>query len=259
MDDQLTADIQAWVQSPTGERDVAAGAALLLKLNRNQWLFRSACKFPNRYESTIAYELGKHLRIRLDGLTQREVALMDRTVKQETAALLAAPTALHSGHRADHDSLPQAIQELYDRNGEVYFRIKQIYNTLLQMEDAMPCDRYEYLVQLRELDTQYYANLEAYDSYSALSAAADAATLADEGDTDTLASDPMAANRQISAARKFVSENLAKAEQTEDDTVRREIAEAVQSRVDFILEMGGTFKVKMRERLELIGIHFPDN
>lgn len=258
MDDQLTADIQAWVQSPTGERDVAAGAALLLKLNRNQWLFRSACKFPDRYESTIAYELGKHLRIRLDGLTQREVALMDRTVKQEAAALLAVPTALHSGRRADHDSLPQDVQDLFDRNGGVYFRIKQIYNTLLQMEGAMPCDRYEYLVQLRELDTQYYANLEAYDSYDGTSAA-DVGTIVSESDAATAAADPMAANRQISAARKFVSENLAKAEQTEDDTVRREIAEAVQSRVDFILEMGGTFKVKMRERLELIGIHFPDN
>lgn len=259
MDDLLTAAIQAWVQSPAGERDVAAGAALLLKLNRNQWLFRSACKFPDRYESTIAYELGKHLRIRLDGLTQREVALMDRTVKQETAALLAAPTSLHSGRRADHDSLPQEVQDLFDRNGEVYFRIKQIYNTLLQMAEAMPCDRYEYLVQLRELDAKYYANLEAYDSYDATVAGTGSPTIASESDAVSQAVDPMEANRQISAARKFISENLAKAELTEDDTVRREIAEAVQSRVDFILEMGGTFKVKMRERLELIGIHFPND
>ena len=71
------------------------------------------------------------------------------------------------GRRGDHDSLPEEIQKLWDDNAEVWFRIKALYNHLLTMENALPCDRYEYLKQLAELDKRYHDNLAKYDAYKA--------------------------------------------------------------------------------------------
>lgn len=271
MDNQLTENIQNWVQAPTGQRNVEDGAKLLLKLNRNRWLYSAICSFPERYEAILENELKKHLRIRLDGLTQREVSSLDREVKTETATLLAAekskftstdgdtPTSTGIGRRSDHDSLPDNIKALFDNNGEVYAKIKNIYYKLLEMENGTSCDRYELLVQLKELDTKYHENLEAYDTYTptadTLSPADDEETNTDVTEETDTENDTLTASRQISAARKYISENLAKAESTEDDTVRKELAEGIQARVDTILGLGGTFKASMRERLEAIGVN----
>lgn len=270
MDDLLTADIQTWIQAPTGLRDVEEGARMLLKLNRNRWLYSAICSYPERYEAILENELKKHLRIRLDGLTQREVSSLDRKVKAEAKSLLTGEkskftstdggelTSTGLGRRSDHDLLPDNIKALFDNNGVVYAKIKNIYYKLLEMENSSPCDRYELLVQLKELDTRYHENLEAYDTYTptADTLGTTAADTVTDTDTETSAgSEAVATSRQISAARKYISENLAKAESTEDDTVRKELAEAIQTRVNTVLELGGTFKATMQERLEAIGVN----
>ena len=75
------------------------------------------------------------------------------------------PTPQFAGKRADHDTLPDDIKELYEKNGEIYFKLKQTFETLKQMHDAQPCDRYEYLKVLSEQDKQYRENWAKYDSY----------------------------------------------------------------------------------------------
>lgn len=73
MDHELTKRINTWVESPFATRNVEQGALLLLQLTRNQWLYRSACMAPGRYNAIVENELRKHLRIRLDGLTASKV------------------------------------------------------------------------------------------------------------------------------------------------------------------------------------------
>lgn len=49
--------IKTYLNAPAAERDVAAGALLLLKLNRNRVLYNGACIAPKRYAPVIEHEL----------------------------------------------------------------------------------------------------------------------------------------------------------------------------------------------------------
>lgn len=184
MNDQLTKDIQAFLNLSPDERNIKKGADMLLSLNRNRILYHNILRRPAALASKLEYELKKHLKIRLDGLTVREVALMDMEVKQEAKAIIkegaaafqsdetkqsnkskeAAPA--HRGRRTDHEALPDEIKALYDRNCELFKKIKAEYAAVRALDSAMPCDRYEHLKVLAALDKEYRANWAAYDDYS---------------------------------------------------------------------------------------------
>lgn len=117
MDHELTKRINAWVESPFATRNVEQGALLLLQLTRNQWLYRSACMAPGRYNAIVENELRKHLRIRLDGLTASKVAEQEPVVMTRTEESLRGNGR---GLREDHDELPPDIRSLYERNGTLY-------------------------------------------------------------------------------------------------------------------------------------------
>lgn len=179
LDTYLTQALQDYLATPAAERDVAAGAELLLRLNRNRILYNNILRNPERLADKLEYELKKHLQIRLDGLTLQEVSEMNQKVIPAAAATLAAgepgktapnggkPHALYHGKRPDHDQLPEEIRAIYDQGGELYQRIRDTYNTLMQMADAEPCDRYEYLKILGDLDRRYREGWERYDHYTA--------------------------------------------------------------------------------------------
>ena len=198
LDPQFTARMQRYLAQTSDDRDVAQGALLLFQLTGNAYLYHNALLHPDKYAPTIEHELKKHLRIRLDGLTRQEVAQMERdslpriqetlggdapggdasqrrtratSVSKDTPASPTIssdtdhPQAQHSGKRPDHDTLPPDIQELYDQNGTLYYKMKTLYNQLLALNDREPCDRYELLKQLRAADDHYRANWQAYDAY----------------------------------------------------------------------------------------------
>lgn len=166
LDPRLTKQIQDWLSSDQQRETVAEGAELLLRLNRNRILHQNIVRRPEKMLPKLIYELKKHLRIRLDGLTVDDVRRMDPVVKAEAAAIISErKTAKYKGKRADHDSLPEELKGIYEKNLKVWHNIRKLFNTLLSMEDAMPCDRYEYLKLLDEQDKTYRANWKAYDSW----------------------------------------------------------------------------------------------
>ena len=201
MDNSFTMKMQRWLQKPRGQKSLEDGATMLLQLNRNRFMHASILRL--QLWEKLEYELNKYLRIRLDGMTaeaiermQREVMpSVERTLLDEPNVTVVKPVIKASGRRklkdiapvaeistdadhtnvakvakgrrGDHDSLPEEIQKLWDDNAEVWFRIKALYNHLLTMENALPCDRYEYLKQLAELDKRYHDNLAKYDAYKA--------------------------------------------------------------------------------------------
>lgn len=176
LDPEFTQQLQAYLAKPSDERDVRQGALLLLRINSNRYLYACACVNPARYADTIAYELNKHLRIRLDGLTRQDVAQMERealplieqSISQGAPVISTDadhPKGQYRGRRPDHDKLPDNIKKLYNDNGELYFKMKQTFETLKTMADKEPCDRYELLKLLKKADERYRANWEAYDGY----------------------------------------------------------------------------------------------
>ena len=204
MDHQFTKKIQDWLNAKhETDADIKLGADMLFRLNRNRFYYARACKQPKVYRSNIEYELGKFLKIRLAGMTIEEVRQMNETVMPEAQAIInegapistTAPTektddatgkndtnantddaelpssesdgvaVIRKGKRKDHDFLPKDIADLWDINAKRYKDIKSTFETLKAMEDKEPCDRYEYLKILSDLDKKYRADMLTYDSY----------------------------------------------------------------------------------------------
>lgn len=251
LDDKLTQDIRLWLDSPQEQRSLEQGAEMLLRLNRNRYMNAQILRRANF--AKLEYELRKHLRIRLEGLTAREVALMEQNHLPRISTMLDAQPIINadadynagnfSGRREDHDELPKDIQDLYERNGEIYFKMKQIYETLKGMEDATPCDRHEYLLQLIELDKEYRENWNAYDTWSAVAA----------GSAKDAAQAPTP--NQLQAARKYLSENKPKLAEAEGDAAEK-LRSKMQQRVQLLVTAGQSFDPDYKSELESLGLVF---
>lgn len=254
MDDKFTEKIQQWLDTPASERDVIEGATLLLQLNRNRILYANIVRHPERFMGKLEYELQKHLKIRVDGYTLREVVRMEREVVPAVALTLdngvpAEPSEEgeqkhYIGRREDHDTLPEDIQALYIRNGEVYAKLKETFETLKQMENAQACDRYEYLKLLRELDDEYRANWEKYDHFDPAA---------------NVAEDNQGSGQKVSAARKYISTNKEKLTALLDAGEEEKAASLrakMQERIAIILADGGDFDASYKTELAELGLIF---
>ena len=220
IDNKLTESLQAWLNTEPAERDFEAGALMMLKFNHNRILYQNAIRRPDKMMAKVEYELRKFLRMQLDEVTSNEVLKLDKELLPKVELTIAEnapvinadddnslPPTVAKGKRDDHDLLPDNIKALWDKNGEIYFKIKEVYNTLKTLEKALPCDRYEYLVQLKELDTQYHKNLADYDAFVITDDQSDGAD-----DSDDSSNDAAEMFKKASAARTYISENKKKLE-----------------------------------------------
>ena len=263
MDERLTQNVQEWLNASQAERSLEQGALLLLRLNRNRFMHANIIR--RRNFAKLEYELQKHLRIRLEGLTAHQVAKMESEAMPRIAKTIAdhapvistdadQPAAEYHGRRPDHDALPEQIRELYDRNGALFFKIKNLFETLKKMEDATPCDRHELLTQLVEMDREYRANWNTYDTWASVTngAACDA-----QGEEPTADDAVKVSPEQVSAARKFLSIARKRlAELSEEDAAT--LKAKMQQRVDLILAAGHGFAPAYRSDLEELGLVFTE-
>ncbi|MBO5271640.1 MAG: hypothetical protein J6B30_02310 [Muribaculaceae bacterium] len=270
LDNKLTESIKKWLDTAPNERDIIAGATMLLQLNRNRAMFNTITRKPEREADRLEYELRKHLRIRLDNMTVADVANMDKKVIPSAKEVLETlpvvstddeiPEARSArGRRQDHDSLPAHIQALYDNNINLYKKIKMLFEELKTMENALPCDRYERLKLLDEADKTYRANLEAYDNYvkpADNSADNDAEpTTAEQSSANVSPADVV---KQIGSARKTISKyrtKLAKLVEANDpkaDAIRNKLQDCVRT----IQTAGAGLAPATQSELEALGIKF---
>lgn len=263
VDDKLTKKIQDWLDTPAEERDVQAGAAMLLSLNRNRVLHQNILRRPDKMAPKLEYELKKHLRIRLDGLTRRDVVRMSAVVVPAVERTLEefSPVreAEHKGKRADHDSLPGSVRALYDGQTVLYHRIKEVYNTLMGMKDAPACDRYEHLKILKGLDDNFRQNWQRYDEAEPLKEGEEdipAEAAPEEGEGASEEGEPaLPSAKDVAAARKFISSNLKALDALEDEK-RQQVLASIQERVELVVRSGGSFKPDFRDKLISIGVVF---
>jgi len=262
MDDKLTKKIQDWLNTPAGERDIIAGATMLLQLNRNRVMHANIVRRPERFAEKVEYELRKHLKIRLDGLTLADVVKMEReVVPRVEETLQVAPVistdaelpegAVARGRRPDHDDLPAEIQALWDNNIENYHKVRDLHHQLKEMEAAPPCDRYEYLKLLDEADKKYRENLAKYDGFvPGQEPAADA--------SDNTADDqaPERDKARINAARKSISKwkgALVKAYGDGDGEKSIEAMSKITAAIADLRAAGGTLGAKVTAELLQLG------
>ena len=267
MDKAFTQDIADWLETPREERDVRKGAELLLRINGNRHIYQLAMIRPETAHDHVEADLRKFLRIRLDGHTMESVRQMDselipkvqniittRQDESEDAPEETDDTApAHRGKRSDHNELPEEIRAIYERGGELFEKIKQIFTELQQMENAPACDRYEKLKVLKPLVKEYTDGWERYDNYNSDMSQEEAVEAVDE------APEPGNEVKRVGAARKFISTHVAKLEtllqaetidEAEVENERRQIAE----RMAFIAETGGSFKPDFAQRIHALGV-----
>lgn len=267
MDKAFTQDIADWLETPREERDVRKGAELLLRINGNQHIYHLAMIRPETAHDHVEADLKKFLQIRLDGHTMESVRQMDselipkvqniittRQDESEDAPEETDDTApAHRGKRSDHNELPEEIRAIYERGGELFEKIKQIFTELQQMENAPACDRYEKLKVLKPLVKEYTDGWERYDNYNSDMSQEEAVEAVDE------APEPGNEVKRVGAARKFISTHVAKLEtllqaetidEAEVENERRQIAE----RMAFVAETGGSFKPDFAQRIHALGV-----
>ena len=267
MDKAFTQEIADWLETPREERDVRKGAELLLRINGNRHIYQLAMIRPETAHDHVEADLKKFLRIRLDGHTMESVRQMDselipkvqniittRQDESEDAPEETDDTApAHRGKRSDHNELPEEIRAIYERGGELFEKIKQIFTELQQMENAPACDRYEKLKVLKPLVKEYTDGWERYDNYNSDMSQEEAVEAVDE------APEPGNEVKRVGAARKFISTHVAKLEtllqaetidEAEVENERRQISE----RMAFIAETGGSFKPDFAQRINALGV-----
>ena len=257
LDDKFTKDLQQYLTTPRDERDYERGALLLLQLNRNRFMHARLLRRKNW--DKLEYELKKHLNIRLEGLTTREVQEMEKRELPRIRLSMEARRPIlstdkdftggtYKGRREDHDNLPAEVQALYERNADLYFKMKQTFETLKTMEDQTACDRHELLTILVGLDKEYRQNWNAYDTFG--NEAADPASETGEAEAQTTATP-----QQVNAARKYLSQNKTKVATLEGEAAETLLAK-MQQRVNLLLSAGQTFAKEQQEELTALGLIF---
>lgn len=253
IDQKFTEELSKWLSTPRDERDVVAGAELLMRITGNRQFYATAIVRPHVVHDHVEYELKKHLAIRQEGHNVETLRNLERELLAECAEefgeeeLAASPveeaddeatesdayavpvegpvvSSPKRGRRADHDALPPEIQALYDENATRYEQMRKVYQQLLTMSEAEPCDRKEHIFQLDKLVKAWAAAWEAYDRYDATAvadAAEDEASEADEeadeaDEASSLLDDPTTFANKIAAAKRYLQKHRKKLRELEE-------------------------------------------
>lgn len=169
---ELTPKIKEWLDTAPENRDLKAGAELLLRVNRNRILYNNIMRNPARHAATLEYQMKRILKQRLINTTHEEVAGMMRQVNSIAAShgLTREPRSeFQRGKRADHDLLPQDVQQLYVDNADIMRRMREAHTRLRMINPSnSTCpdsDRYPLAKDIIRLDLQYRDNWNLYDHY----------------------------------------------------------------------------------------------
>lgn len=250
IDDKFTKEIMTWldIAEPTDEQ-IRNGAMLLLKINRNNILYQNICRKPQKFAEKVKYELNKHLRYRLDGMTLSEVRKLDADITPKIQKLIDAnegdtdEAAKKSGKREDHEVLPDDIKSLWEKNTERYIRMKEAMATCQTLEQS--CDRYEYLKMLSETYKAYKEDMAKYDEWK-------------PGQESSAGTDAKA----ISTARAYISKNRPMLEElikAGDKEESNSLAEKIQQRVDLLLNNNAALSEDLMEWLKQYDFNLPSD
>lgn len=273
-DPKITKAVQDWLNTPESERDIKAGADLMLSLNRNRALYNSVVRRPDKFMPKLVYELKKHLKMRLDNMAAADVVRMESLIMPSVRHTIDSHVEISTedelpegtvakGRRADHDSLPEDIRRLWDSNADRYRQIVILFNELKAMHDAQPCDRYEKLVILDELDKTYRANLEKYDNFVMPAPSPESGEFPAELPAGAVSApdgpDKAAADNEktVNNARKTLSKYRKQLSALGPDDPKRQTAlDKIQAAVSAIIDSGAGVAEETKSELVALGIKF---
>lgn len=266
MDNQLTEQIKAYLDAKPEDRNILHGAEMVLKLNRNKILYQNIVMKPQKFADKVVYELNKFYAMRMEQKTLEDVIQMDATIIPSAADIISKHEStaeemvissdndkpqtgtVANGRRADHDELPDDIKALWDKNGDIYFKIKETFEELKKMNAAPACDRFERLNILSELDKSYRSNFAAYDSFKT-----DEQNFNEVPAGDT---DPADIVKKVNAARTYLSKNkskLAELKDSDPDGYAKLLAK-VQEKYDYLVHSNNNVEQSQTDELAALGV-----
>lgn len=263
---------------------------MMLQCNRNMAMYNTVMRKPRYHEGKIIHELKKHLVYLKDDMNLQEVKDLEKqvlpviehaiietekTTDEVAAAMdeipedsyLPAPalsdeepyeqtdTIVARGKRSDHDTLPETIRAIWEKNAERYKKMKQAHETAKTLTAA--CDRYEFVKALAELWADYKKDFDTYDHYVLVPANEEAGTQTPEADEVQLSAEDV---RAINAARPYISKYLPKlialvAASKEEGFTEEQAKELelwrsrIQLRVDVLIRTKQVIKDELRQQL----------
>lgn len=179
MDAEFTNRLKRWLDTPAADRDIAAGAMMLLQLTRNRVQYNYLMRKPAENAAFIEKELRKRYELRVSGVTHEEALrqqaeALARDVDGRKVAFGPDGRRLDAftptrGRRPDHDSLPEEIRNLFDEAGAIRQKMRDAQTHLrLLSADTATCsdaDRMAFVKELVRLDKQLLKNYDTYDHY----------------------------------------------------------------------------------------------
>ena len=260
IDQKFTEELSKWLSTPRDERDVVAGAELLMRITGNRQFYATAIVRPHVVHDHVEYELKKHLAIRQEGHNVETLRNLERELLAECAEEFGEEEATAEpveeqagaeaadayavpreglvvsspkrGRRADHDELPAEIQALYEDNATRYEQMRKVYQQLLTMSDAEPCDRKEHIFQLDQLVKAWAAAWEAYDRYDATAVAdAEEDEAEDTDEASAFPDDPTTFANKIAAAKRYLQKHRKKLRELEEAGASAEEMRAEEEKI----------------------------
>lgn len=169
---ELTPKIRQWLDTPADQRDIVAGAELLLRINNNRILYNNVLRNPAAKADLVEYQLQRELKKRLIDTTHEQVReMMVQVDAIADAHAINRPTrsAFQNGKRADHDELPPEVQQLYVDNADIMRRMRECHTRLRMINETnSTCpdsDRYPLAKAIIDYDRRYRENWNIYDHY----------------------------------------------------------------------------------------------
>lgn len=185
MDKEFTNKLQTWLSLPREDRDWDEGALMLLQLTGNKIMYRNLSVNPEGKANFIEGKLQQYLEFRLAELTHEQVKEMqhavEEIVKEHTEFKSDDNEAKNfkAGKRADHDTLPEEIQDLYVENLDLVHRMRELHLKLRTMSTTdstcADSDRYPFLKEFIKLDKKLHDNWNVYDHFVAKAETAESA------------------------------------------------------------------------------------
>ncbi len=174
--------VRSYLREHPADRSLKEGALLCLRINGNELRYNAMMRNLQGNAQAIEDELRQYIQ-RRDAIPSREEAVQ---IRKEARTLLnsskgkknsqpdpgtdsVSAKEFKAGKRADHDSLPEHVQLIFEQNMALKRRMSQyhleIRNLLKSTKDCASADLKALVTLLKEADVTYRANWKKYDRY----------------------------------------------------------------------------------------------
>lgn len=239
--------VKDWLDADPRVRTIEQGAKLMLQGNRNRILHQNVIHRSN-FEK-VEYELKKIIG---DQRLIEPVADFQELETKVSMIEKSLETMTVGGKRPDHDSLPENIQVLVEKNVSIYHEMRSRFEKLKVLsEDGHTAEeRLPFLNELLELEARLTFNWTLYDHFDVN------APIPTDKKPIIIPGEKIDAKR-VSANRKFLSDNKSKMvtliESGETDKMNA-LLEKMQLRYNELIQNGETFAPDQVTNFKALGL-----